>query len=93
MNIKVFGYKLQLEVVVACILLGCLICGLTICSCAKGSLKEGLTIRGNEELMTVFPNLKSNPECCSSSSYSTSTGCLCLEDAHKEFLRSRGNNA
>ena len=48
MNIKVFGYKLQLEVVVACILLGCLICGLTICSCTKGSLKEGLTIRGNE---------------------------------------------
>ena len=52
------GYKLQLEVVVACLLLGCLICGLTICSCTKGSLKEGLTIRGNEELMTLFPNLK-----------------------------------
>lgn len=92
MDIKVFGYKLQLEVVIACILLGCLICGLTICSCTKGSLKEGLTIRGNNELMTLFPDLKSSPDCCPST-YSNSTGCLCLDDVHKDFIRSRGGNA
>ena len=42
MEINVLGYKLRVEVVIACMVLGCIICMVTLCSCSKVSLKEGL---------------------------------------------------
>ena len=43
MEINIFGLKMRLECVVACLALGFLICMLTVCSCSKVSLTEGLT--------------------------------------------------
>ena len=75
MEFKVLGYKLQLEVVIACMILGCLICTLTICSCSKVGVKEGFAMLQNRGLSNILQNLEFKPECCPST-YSNSSGCL-----------------
>lgn len=39
-----------------------------------------------------FKNVPFRPECCNTSSYSTSTGCACLSEDKIRFLRHHGNN-
>tara|TARA_Y100000591_G_C21708968_1_gene632430 strand:+ start:413 stop:715 length:303 start_codon:yes stop_codon:yes gene_type:complete len=92
MEFKVLGYKLQLEVVIACMILGCLICTLTICSCSKVTAKEGFAILQNGGLMNLLQNGTFKPECCPTT-YSNSSGCLCMDDKLKCFLRTRGGNS
>lgn len=92
MEFKVLGYKLQLEVVIACMLLGCLICALTICSCAKSSGKEGFSNLQNGGLMNLLQNALFKPECCPST-FSNPSGCLCMDEKLKCFLRTRGGNS
>lgn len=92
MEFKVLGYKLQLEVVIACMILGCLICTLTICSCSKVGVKEGFAMLQNRGLSNILQNLEFKPECCPST-YSNSSGCLCMDEKLTCFLRSRGGNS
>ena len=40
----------------------------------------------------IFTNNISSPTCCGTSSYSTSTGCLCLCQEQKDYLLKRGGN-
>ena len=37
-------------------------------------------------------NNKINFKCCGESPFTTSSGCICLTDNQKEFIRSRGFN-
>lgn len=96
MEFKVFGYKLRLEVVLACMLLGFLISIMTVCSCARGgSLKEGMAMikdLDSEKLMNILTLAgEPKPEHCPSQ-YTTSTGCYNLNNDVGKFLNSRGGN-
>ena len=44
MEFELFGIRMRVEVVVACVLLGYLIGGMLLCSCSKVGLREGLTM-------------------------------------------------
>ena len=98
MEFKVFGYKLRLEVVVACMLLGFLISIMTVCSCARGGVKEGMALLNDiknlesEQLMNILSLTgEPKPEHCPSQ-YTTSTGCYNLHGAVGDFLNTRGGN-
>ncbi len=43
MEINIFGFKMRLGYVLACVALGFLVAMLTVCSCSRVSLTEGLT--------------------------------------------------
>tara|TARA_Y100000591_G_C21370047_1_gene468351 strand:+ start:40 stop:348 length:309 start_codon:yes stop_codon:yes gene_type:complete len=95
MEFKVFGYKLRLEVVLACMLLGFLISVMTVCSCARGGIKEGMALLkdiDNDKLMDILSLTgPAKPEHCPSQ-YTTSGGCYNLNNEVGLFINSRGNN-
>ena len=43
--------------------------------------------------MHIFANNKCAPACCMYSNYSCNSGCVCLSDAQRDALTTRGNNA
>ena len=63
---------------------------------SRNIVTSGPTIDGsaeNDRSMFVFKRNEAKPECCPSQ-FSTSTGCVCLNNAKQnEFLSSRGHNA
>mgnify|MGYP000166799872 FL=1 len=55
----------------------------------------GPTIDGDTkspQKLSMFANNKSKFHCCGESPYTTSTGCLCLTDKQRNYIRSRGMN-
>ena len=55
----------------------------------------GPTIDGEKDSpqkLTMFANNKTNFNCCGESPYTTSTGCLCLTEKQRNYIRSRGFN-
>jgi hypothetical protein len=42
--------------------------------------------------LAILSNNKSSLNCCDESQYSTSTGCICLTDNQKKYIKSRGYN-
>ncbi len=55
----------------------------------------GPTIDGEKDSpqkLTTFANNKTKFNCCGESPYTTSTGCLCLTEKQRDYIRSRGNN-
>ena len=55
----------------------------------------GPTIDGEKDSpqkLTTFANNKTKFNCCGESPYTTSTGCLCLTEKQREYIRSRGYN-
>ena len=56
---------------------------------------KGPTVDGTKDTpqkLTMFANNKVNFKCCGESPFTTSSGCICLTDNQKEFIRSRGFN-
>ena len=45
-----------------------------------------------EPSMFLFSNNKVSPECCKSSTYSSSTGCVCTTPEQRNFINQRGGN-
>ena len=45
----------------------------------------------SQDSMFLFANNKSNPSCCNFS-YSTSTGCVCIDKEQQMLLHTRGGN-
>lgn len=43
--------------------------------------------------MHFFANNQCSPSCCMHSNYSCNSGCVCLSDAQRDALTTRGNNA
>jgi hypothetical protein len=56
MEINVLGYKLRVEVIIACIVLGWVICTTAVCSCSKISLKEGLVTLADAAPLDYHPD-------------------------------------
>ena len=55
----------------------------------------GPTVDGEKDSpqkLTMFANNKTSFNCCGESPYTSSTGCICLTDKQREYLRSRGLN-
>ena len=55
----------------------------------------GPTIDGEKDSpqkLTMFANNKTKFNCCGESPYTTSTGCLCLTEKQRNYIRSRGFN-
>ena len=55
----------------------------------------GPTIDGEKDTpqkLTMFANNKTKFNCCGESPYTTSTGCLCLTEKQRNYIRSRGFN-
>jgi len=98
MEFKVLGYKLRLEVVIVCMLLGCLICTATLCSCSKVTPKEAFTTLsslGNTGLSSILETTgPATPENCAKSGiYSTSTGCYDItKNGVERFINRHGGN-
>lgn len=46
MELNILGYKVRLEIIIVCVLLGWIISGYLMCSCSKISMKEGLEMMG-----------------------------------------------
>ena len=42
--------------------------------------------------LDIFAKNPSKPECCSASTYSTSTGCVCVTPKQMQYLNQRGGN-
>ena len=69
MEIKIFGYEVRIEVVIACVIIGMVMGLVMFCDCFQYSLIEGMTTKKNvKELMTNqkktgkegFKNLNNN---------------------------------
>ena len=67
MEIKIFGYEVRVEVVIACVIIGMVMGLVMFCDCFQYSLIEGMTTKKNvKELMTNkkktegFKNLNNN---------------------------------
>jgi len=58
MEFELFGIKLRLEVVIACVLLGYLIGGMLLCSCSKVGIKEGFALMSAAPLSGVRDDSK-----------------------------------
>ena len=55
----------------------------------------GPTIDGDSnspQKLSMFANNKTKFNCCGESPYTSSTGCLCLTEKQKDYIRSRGMN-
>ena len=55
----------------------------------------GPTVDGEKDSpqkLSMFANNKTSFNCCGESPFTTSTGCICLTDKQREYLRSRGFN-
>ena len=55
----------------------------------------GPTVDGEKDSpqkLTMFANNKTSFNCCGESPFTSSTGCICLTDKQREYLRSRGFN-
>ena len=50
------------------------------------------TNSGLSSNMYLFANNKFTPECCETSTISSSKGCACITSEQKKFLAQRGNN-
>ena len=53
---------------------------------------QGTPVPLPEGQLDFFANNKFKPECCESSSYSSSTGCACLSAAQMNYINERGGN-
>ena len=56
---------------------------------------KGPTIDGTKDApqkLSLFANNKTNFKCCGESPFTTSTGCICLTENQRNFIRSRGLN-
>jgi len=56
---------------------------------------KGPTVDGTKDApqkLTMFANNKTSLNCCKESPYMTSTGCVCLTDNQRSFIRTRGFN-
>ena len=66
MEIKIFGYEVRIEVVIACVIIGMVMGLVMFCDCFQYSLIEGMTTKKNvKELMNKkktegFKNLNNN---------------------------------
>ena len=57
MEIKIFGYEVRIEVVIACVIIGMVMGLVMFCDCFQYSLIEGMTTKKNvKELMTKKKN-------------------------------------
>lgn len=60
------------------------------------TVSTGTSVDGDENTKikkkAMFSNNKINLNCCDSSPYSTSNGCVCVTDKQRKFIRSRGHN-
>ena len=50
MELKLFGIKARLEVVIICVIIGYFIGGMVLCSCSKVSAREGFALLSGKEL-------------------------------------------
>jgi len=59
-------------------------------------LATGPSVDGDEDQpikkKAIFSNNPVSINCCDSSPFSSSNGCVCVTDKQKKFIRSRGNN-
>ena len=46
----------------------------------------------SDDKFSMLYGLPSSPECCPNT-YSTSSGCVCMDDTQRRLLMSRGNNS
>ena len=53
---------------------------------------QGLTVPLHKGELAIFSKNPSKPECCSASTYSTSTGCVCVTPEQMKYLNERGGN-
>ena len=53
---------------------------------------QGLKVPLHEGQLDIFAKNASKPECCSASTYSTSTGCVCVTPEQMKYLNKRGGN-
>ena len=53
---------------------------------------QGLTVPLKKGALDVFAKNPSRPGCCSASTYSTSTGCVCVTPEQMKYLNERGGN-
>ncbi len=53
---------------------------------------QGLKVPLHEGQLDIFAKNPSKPECCSASTYSTSTGCICVTPEQMKYLNERGGN-
>ena len=103
MQIKLFGMKARVELLVLIALLGLYLGSTLLCNCMR---YEGMTnmaggnpfasLKGNKGpkpggQMLIFGGDKADPSCCPST-YSTSQGCICATEDQMEYLNARGGN-
>ena len=106
MQIKLFGMKARVELLVLIGLLGLYLGSTMLCSCMRyegmsniGDCNTFSSLKGNkgpgvplpEGEMLIFKGDRSSPECCPAT-YSTSQGCLCITEDQMEYLNERGGN-
>ncbi len=53
---------------------------------------QGLKVPLHKGDLAIFAKNTSRPECCSASTYSTSTGCVCVTPEQMKYLNERGGN-
>lgn len=53
---------------------------------------QGLSVPLKKGELSIFAKNPSKPECCSASTYSTSTGCVCVTPEQMKYLNERGGN-
>ena len=53
---------------------------------------QGLKVPLHKGELAIFAKNPSKPECCSASTYSTSTGCVCVTPEQMKYLNERGGN-
>jgi hypothetical protein len=60
MEIKIFGYEVRVEVVIACVIIGMVMGLIMFCDCFQYSLIEGMTKKNYHEKKEGFKNLNNN---------------------------------
>jgi len=53
---------------------------------------QGLSVPLEKGQLDVFAKNPARPNCCSASTYSTSTGCVCVTPEQMKYLNERGGN-
>ena len=107
MEIKLFGMKARLELLVLILLAGLYIGSSLLCNCMRyegmttmnhgggGKYNPFASLAANKGPapgpMLVFGGDRSSGECCPAT-YSTSEGCICATEEQMRYLAARGGN-